>query len=272
MLNNGLEVAEKILRWLHEKPDITRAQVSVGNAIEHFAELYDHYKEEFDKEKALLHEESQKQKETISSSEVTSSFGGMPDPDDPDKDKKKEEKRKYKRNATQWKRLFQTGRAYRMAIRMTRSVLGPASALKLKEAIEKFKDTPGFNSIIRRIIDAFESARYSGKLSNAVGNIKGALWEVKVALKLEEAGSSVIELAKKIGNRDFDIITKLKAIECKSWHWAKVSIDKIKDLNSSLCSLKEIANKEGLTFEFWSEHPIVEPLKELLNKNQITYK
>jgi len=101
------------LRWIQGNPEITRAQGSIGNAIEHFAEHYDHYREKFNKETILFHEEAQKQKETVSSPEEVSSFCGMPDPDDPDKDKKDKTLKKLKGPANLGKDYGKIGKVIR---------------------------------------------------------------------------------------------------------------------------------------------------------------
>ena len=56
--------------------------------------------------------------------------------------------------------------------------------------------------------------------------IKGPVYELEKALELRAKGEKIVEFGKKIGQREFDIVTESKLIECKNMEWGKLSAKK----------------------------------------------
>lgn len=80
------------------------------------------------------------------------------------------------------------------------------------------------------------------KLIRLNGNNKGALYEIKTAFKLVNNGEKVLGLNVMIDEREFDIMTDTKLIECKNWNW------NLRDYRSDFGKQNAIAKQQGKVF------------------------
>lgn len=151
---------------------------------------------------------------------------------------------------------------------------------KLEQAIEKLKDIPGaltkdgalfkvleYGVKEELLIDAAEMLKIDGRLSTA----RGAMYEVEKALELIESGEEIVHLGQKINNREFDIITKTKIIECKNIDWSTLIGKSADRMKSNLGQWKSIAKSEAKAFELHSKKIIPQEWKDLLIKMGIHF-
>ncbi len=92
---------------------------------------------------------------------------------------------------------------------------------------------------------------------------------IEDALKLHAAGEAVELFGPKVGNLEFDIITKTKLIECKNINWSKVLNES--DLKANLMSHLTIAKQHKKIFEVHSKTKIPQKWKDWFNEKGIIY-
>lgn len=149
----------------------------------------------------------------------------------------------------------------------------------IEKAIDCFEHIPGAvgqNGPLKQVI---EMAKH-GPVD--INKIKGPLYELEKALKLEAAGEKVLEFGRKVGGRDFDIITAKRWIECKNIDWDRLKLtgeslldDKIQDAiakaQSTFCQQAELAKKFNANFELHSKNKIILKWEDWLVKKKISF-
>jgi hypothetical protein len=156
------------------------------------------------------------------------------------------------------------------------AIICPKLLASAKELFVNIPGAMGDNGPLRQILKR-------GKIGlNADSSLKGAVYELEKALELESKGEKVIEFGKKIGGREFDIITKTKALECKNISWERFQVGEslvtekqIKDLinktQSTFSQQKQFAEEFGLKFEIHSKNKIPENWKIWFSEKNINF-
>jgi len=78
------------------------------------------------------------------------------------------------------------------------------------KAVQEFENIPGVNEVIEKI---FKHG------SNCGVRVKGAFNELRMALKLKDEGHTILEFCKRVGEKEYDILTTTHLIECKDVAW-----------------------------------------------------
>ncbi|HEX4068696.1 MAG TPA: hypothetical protein VHX42_01235 [Candidatus Babeliales bacterium] len=151
---------------------------------------------------------------------------------------------------------------------------------KLEQAIEKLKDIRGaltkdgplFKALeYGQKEEVFRDARKIAEIKGKLSTARGAMYEVEKALDLIEIGEEIVELGKKCGGKEFDIVTKTKFIECKNIDWACKTSEDMQYMKEQFGMQKRIASDEGMLFEVFSKQPIPEVLKNWFSKKGILF-
>ena len=102
--------------------------------------------------------------------------------------------------------------------------------------------------------------------------VKGFFYEMLVATNQKHRGEDIQELGKireALGfKREFDIITRTKGIECKTWDWQYYSIEKF---SRAFIEQKMIADAHKIKYEVHSQKKITDNWKELFLAQGITF-
>ncbi|MDR3646219.1 MAG: hypothetical protein P4L22_01620 [Candidatus Babeliales bacterium] len=143
---------------------------------------------------------------------------------------------------------------------------------RIAKAIELFKDKPGAENLIKKII-------LQGS-TNTPGNLRvaiGAAYELLMGLQLTEEGQTVIGFgsvytSKKINRKfEYDIETNETLIECKHWNWSDNQNRKIAEIQRDFEERKNLANEQQKEFILISKEDIPERLKLWLVNKKISY-
>ncbi len=135
-------------------------------------------------------------------------------------------------------------------------------------ALELFKEIPGFlsrNSAFQQVI------RHCYKKPIACWNeIKGFVYELQTALKLESRGEKILEFGRKIPEGEIDILTTNRVIECKNVNW-----NLVEDINNYKAifgkQLKYARATWDKTLTVFSKNPLPQTLKNWFDKKGIEY-
>jgi len=158
----------------------------------------------------------------------------------------------------------------------------------LSQAIQKFESLPGAldkdGPLTRVLMYGKDSCSEGQKIM-----IKGSMFELETALKLERAGVKIeiLGLKKqyfdKITGRahgifDIDIVTGDAYIECKNWDFPSIKnkgatyFDKaVENIQSALRIRLKIAIQDGKKLELYSGSVLPSEIKNFLTNNNITY-
>jgi len=151
---------------------------------------------------------------------------------------------------------------------------------KLEEAIKILKSIPGsltkdgalfkaleYGQRIDVLMDSKKILEISGRLATA----RGAMYEVEKAIELIEAGEKIIHMGRKIGGREFDIVTSTKLIECKNIDWSTRVGRSAEKMKSDLGDWKRIAKDNNKIFELHSKNFIPQEWKDVFIKMGINF-
>jgi hypothetical protein len=144
---------------------------------------------------------------------------------------------------------------------------------KLEKAAEAIKDIPGAmeglngagEGVLAKLFNCGKKGNGPGKLATA----RGAAYEIEKAYDLMQRGEKVIEMGKRCGSREFDIITNTKYIECKNIDWSTIPRTKITDMKSTFGQQAQVAKQQGKIFEIYSKQPISQYWKGWFAEKQI---
>jgi hypothetical protein len=112
------------------------------------------------------------------------------------------------------------------------------------------------------------------KNSLHLSNARGALYELEVALKLEEKGEKVLNFGEKIksaaisAKKEYDVVTQTKLIECKNWNWEIIEKN---EWTSKFGQKHLIAQEHGKIFEIYSKQPIPDWWKQWFTMRNISF-
>lgn len=154
------------------------------------------------------------------------------------------------------------------------------TARTVQMAREKFKDLPS----------AFAKEGAIDRLSRCkaddLATIRGSIYELETALKLEQSGEKVIALGEKayiyspitekvVRSLEADIVTVTKVVESKCWDWSKMTPNvldaQIKAFQNSAMKTKHYADCIKKIPEMHSKWPMPNSLKEWLVKKGISF-
>lgn len=132
------------------------------------------------------------------------------------------------------------------------------------EQVNTLKDVPGFLKPSSPLVKVFE-----GRNDPAV---KGFLYEIELAANLKRKGEKILGLGLKIKRveleKEFDIMTSGRLIECKSFNW---SLQNQKKVMVTLINQKRIADDLKMNFELHSRTKIPDDWKKLLLASGIKF-
>lgn len=151
------------------------------------------------------------------------------------------------------------------------TLLYPEHAQTLHEAVNFFSKRPGFSKKISELLSH----------ANDESFIKGHMYELETALKLEKRGEKITHfgysfycpIAKQ--ERTIDLATQSRLIECKSIYWTAYN-DKYPQstlkIQEQLMSYKFLSlGNDALPFVLQSKKPINPDWKKWLDDNEIKY-
>ena len=145
------------------------------------------------------------------------------------------------------------------------------------ESCKYFDATPGFPSLLRPLI------------SSDVNSTKGYVYEIEKAVEIAEKSSDtqketvvefhvILEHPKNKKEREIDLRTTERFIECKNVNWSANSNKNIqKKIRQQLLDEKELVKQynathgTGLDFILCSKQPISKTWKHWLDKNKIAF-
>jgi hypothetical protein len=158
----------------------------------------------------------------------------------------------------------------------------------LFQAIQKFESLPGAldkdGPLTRVLMYGKDSCSEGQKIM-----IKGSIFELETALKLEKAGVKIEILGlkkqyfdkitgKAHGTLDIDIVTRDAYIECKNWDFASIKNKGIStykraigDIKTALGVRRQLALQDGKKLELYSGSLLPPELKKFLVENNISY-
>lgn len=113
-----------------------------------------------------------------------------------------------------------------------------------------------------------------GKKGNEVERLstaRGALYELEKALEVLDKENNIVAIGQKIQNREFDIVTTTKLIECKDISWVFKNAKDILDKQSIFRNQQKIALDLGKQFEVHSKRPIPDLWKQFFKERNIKF-
>jgi hypothetical protein len=130
---------------------------------------------------------------------------------------------------------------------------------RFKQAAQELHNVPGASKKIEEV--------FNGNLK--VGNVKGAAFELESALQQLERGEEIVAIGYKHGDKEFDVMTKTKLIECKHWHWDAKNAEDISELEKALKQRQAVARQLHKKLVVHSKKPVPSRLRKWLQKNKI---
>ena len=95
-----------------------------------------------------------------------------------------------------------------------------------------------------------------------LSTVRGALYEAETAYRIGKYEEEVVELGTKLGNYDFDVVTKTRLIECKNIKWPEYVSERSNGMQSTFGSQLRLAKEQQKIFEVHSKQPVPDDWKQ----------
>jgi hypothetical protein len=150
------------------------------------------------------------------------------------------------------------------------TLIYPAYADTLHDAIDRFSETPGFTNKIYELLCHAGSATF----------VKGHMYEIEKALELKKNGESITHFGREFycpltrAIRSIDLLTKTELIECKNINWNAYIKEKqcsTINLKEQLLSHRALSERDGMPYVLHSKQKIPAAWQEWLECKKITY-